>query len=307
MKGSYAFRPSTAWHDRNSPPITLRKASVQKAGVPRYFDVPRDSSYYQVTQARVGTESAKVAGDTGLMISVIRICCDHLVSQSGTPRVRQMFMRSLEINAGRGHRASGFSLIEMLIVVALVIVLASISFISFVPVMKRQRVTNAYNTTLSAMRQARDNAVSQRTSYSVTFSTTVQPNTITVSPTLTGGFQGSQNTVVYQLPTDVTFLAQSGLPATAPDGYGTGLAAVDFGYTAHATGGATTIYFCPDGSGQDDSTGNCAGNWDGGVVYIARSGDLLSTRAITLWGGTGRIRGWRIYSNGAGGYQWLRQ
>ena len=241
------------------------------------------------------------------MISVIRICWDDLVSQSGTPRVRQMFMRSLEINAGRGHRASGFSLIEMLIVVALVIVLASISFINFVPVMKRQRVTNAYNTTLSAMRQARDNAVSQRTSYSVTFSTTVQPNTITVSPTLTGGFQGSQNTVVYQLPTDVTFLAQSGLPATAPDGYGTGLAAVDFGYTAHATGGATTIYFCPDGSGQDDSTGNCAGNWDGGVVYIARSGDLLSTRAITLWGGTGRIRGWRIYSNGAGGYQWLRQ
>ena len=144
------------------------------------------------------------------MISVIRICWDDLVSQSGTPRVRQMFMRSLEINAGRGHRASGFSLIEMLIVVALVIVLASISFISFVPVMKRQRVTNAYNTTLSAMRQARDNAVSQRTSYSVTFSTTVQPNTITVSPTLTGGFQGSQNTVVYQLPTDVTFLAQSG-------------------------------------------------------------------------------------------------
>jgi len=241
------------------------------------------------------------------MISVIRICWDDLVSQSGTPRVRQMFMRSLEINAGRGHRASGFSLIEMMIVVALVIVLASISFISFVPVMKRQRVTNAYNTALSAMRQARDNAVSQRTSYSVTFSTTVQPNTITVSPTLTGGFQGSQNTVVYQLPTDVTFLAQSGLPATAPDGYGAGLAAVDFGYTAHATGGATTIYFCPDGSAQDDSTGNCAGNWDGGVVYIARSGDLLSTRAITLWGGTGRIRGWRIYSNGGGGYQWLRQ
>src|ERR1700687_3712974 len=115
-------------------------------------------------------------------------------------------MKSLETNAGqRRHRASGFSLIEMLTVVALVIVLASISFISFVPVMKQQRVVNAYNTTLSALRLARDNAVSQRTSYSVTFFTSVQPNKITVSPTLTGGFQGSQNTVVYQLPTDVTF------------------------------------------------------------------------------------------------------
>jgi len=225
-----------------------------------------------------------------------------------------MFMRSAETKSGRrhrGHRASGFSLIEMLTVVALVIVLASISFVSTVPLMKQQRVVNAYNTTLSAMRLARDNAVSQRTSYSVTFSTTVQPNTITVSPTLAGGFQGAQNTVVYQLPTDVSFDAESALASTpAPDGYGTGLLAIDFGYTANGTlGGQKTIYFCPDGSSQDaeGGAGACAGSWDGGVVYIARVGDLMSSRAVTLWGGTGRIRGWRIYTKSGGGYQWVRQ
>lgn len=221
-------------------------------------------------------------------------------------------MRRVDTEVGhRRHRESGFSLLEMLSVVALIIVLASISFISLVPVMKQQRVSNAYNTTLSALRQARDNAVSQRTSYSVTFSTTAQPNTITVSPTLAGGFQGVQNTVVYQLPTDVSFDAESALASTpAPDGYGSGLLAVDFGYTANgATGGAKTIYFCPDGSAQDaeGGAGACSGSWDGGVVYIARVGDLMSSRAITLWGGTGRIRGWRIYSDGAGGYQWVRQ
>src|ERR1700682_4517023 len=97
-------------------------------------------------------------------------------------------MKSLDTNAGhcgrrhREHRESGFSLIEMLTVVALIIVLASISFVSVVPLMKQQRVVNAYNTTLSALRLARDNAVSQRTSYSVTFATTTSPvtNTITV-------------------------------------------------------------------------------------------------------------------------------
>ncbi len=151
-------------------------------------------------------------------------------------------MKSLETNSGHRHwrhRASGFSLIEMVSVLAIIIVLASISFISLVPVMKQQRVANAYNTALSAMRQARDNAVSQRTSYSVTFATSASPvtNTITVAPMLTT-FQGAQSSVTYQLPTDVSFLAQSGLPATAPDGYGSGLAAIDFGYTAHATGGA---------------------------------------------------------------------
>src|ERR1700704_1801012 len=108
-----------------------------------------------------------------------------------------MVMKSLETNVGhrrRRHRASGFSLIEMMSVVAIIIILASISFISFVPVMKQQRVVNAYNTTLSAMRQARDNAVSQRTSYSVTFATTTSPvtNTITVAPMVTG-FQGAQS------------------------------------------------------------------------------------------------------------------
>ncbi len=230
-----------------------------------------------------------------------------------------MLMRSVETNPGhRRHRESGFSLIEMMSVVALVIVMSSITFISLVPVMNSQHVTNAYNTTLAAMRLARDSAVAQRTSYSVTFATAVSPSpyaTITVAPTV-AGFQGDQNTLIYQLPTDVSFLAQTGLPTAAaavPDGYGSGTVAIDFGWTINGvgTGGANTIYFCPDGSSQRSPTtnndGSCPGTWDGGVVYLARAGDLLSSRAITLWGGTGRIRGWRLYAKSGGGYQWLRQ
>lgn len=229
-------------------------------------------------------------------------------SQIGKLQVQQMLMRTPERNTGQ-HRdlESGFSLIEMLIVVALIIVMASISFISMVPVLKQGRLNNAYNTTLAALRQARDNAISQRTSYKVTFTTTTTPvvNTIKVEPTLTT-FQGAQTAVTYQLPTDIAFVALSGLPSTGPDNYGTGATAIDFGYTANNTsGGATIFYFCPDGSAQDASA--CAGSWDGGVVYIARAGDLMSSRAITLWGGTGRIHGWRLYGNGSGGYQWLRQ
>ena len=224
----------------------------------------------------------------------------------------KMGLRRLKINAGGSQRqASGFSLLEMMIVVALTITVSLFAVLSLVPVMNQQRVTNAYNTTMAAMRQARDNAVSQRTSYSVTFSSSITPNTIVVAPTL-AGFQGDQNTATYQLPPGVTFLAQSALSSTPPpDGYGTGMAAMDFGYPSPGTGsgGQTVVYFCPDGSAQNSSgAGTCAGmnNWSGGVVYIARSGDVLSSRAITLWGGTGRIHGWRLYNNG-GGYQWLRQ
>jgi len=163
---------------------------------------------------------------------------------------------------------------------------------------------------MAAMRQARDNAISQRTSYSVTFSNSVSPNTIVVAPTL-AGFQGDQSTATYQLPSDVTFQVQSGLSTTPPpDGYGVGTAPIDFGYASPGTGsgGQTTIYFCPDGSSQNTSgAGNCSGmnNWSGGVIYMARS-DMLSFRALTLWGGTGRIHGWRLYGLGTG-YQWVRQ
>jgi prepilin-type N-terminal cleavage/methylation domain-containing protein len=236
---------------------------------------------------------------------------DVLNLRNGKLQEKQMRTRSCESNTiRRRHRESGFSLIEMLSVVAIIIVLASITMISMVPVLKQQRVTNGYNTTLSALRLARDSAVSQRTSYSVTFSTTAVPNTITVSPTLTT-FQGAQNTIVYKLPFDVVFDVESAYASTPPpDGYGAGLVAVDFGYTANGgTGNSKTLYFCPDGSAQDaeGGAGNCAGSWDGGVVYIARAGEVTSSRAVTLWGGTGRIRGWRIYSNGGTNYQWLRQ
>ncbi len=209
------------------------------------------------------------------------------------------------------HRASGFSMLEIATVMAIVIIMASISIMSLQPSLRGQRVTNAYNTTLSALRQARDNAVSQRTSYSVTFLASGSTNTITVAPTLST-FQGAQSVVTYSLPTDVAFTIVSGTPTSGtPDGFGSGAKAIDFGYTATGSGvgGQTALYFCPDGSAQDAAggAGNCTGNWNSGVVYIARPGELSSARALTVWGATGRIRGWRLYGGTSGGYQWQRQ
>ena len=253
----------------------------------------------------------RVAGDTVLTNFCYRnVFLTILTASSLQPWVRQMLMKSLKTNAGqRKHRESGFSLLEMLTSVAIGMTLVAITFISMVPVMKQQRVTNAYNMTLAAMRQARDNAVAQQTSYKVTFATSATASTITVAPTAT--FQGDLPSAVYQLPTDISFSADTAIAATpTPDSYGTAANSIDFGYTANGvgTGGQASFYFCPDGSAQDaeGTAGKCTGSWDGGVVYIERKGEILSSRAVSLWGGTGRIHGWRLYPNG-GGYQWLRQ
>jgi type II secretory pathway pseudopilin PulG len=218
-------------------------------------------------------------------------------------------MKSLRSKASR--RTSGFSLLEMAMVLALIMIMATISFMSLQPMLRQQRVNNAYNTVLSAMRQARDNSVAQRTSYVVILDSTVTPHSVTVQPTFVGP-QGIQGPVTYTLPPDVGFNAVSGIPTAAnktPDGFGVGAKAIDFGYTGQGAGigGLNRIYFCPDGTAQDAAggVGQCTGNMNGGVVYIARPGELLSSRALTVWGSTGRIRGWRLYT--AGGAAWQRQ
>ncbi|MFZ3264531.1 MAG: hypothetical protein WA172_11065 [Terriglobales bacterium] len=230
----------------------------------------------------------------------------------------KMGLRRLKIKVGGSRcQASGFSLLEMVMVIAITIILSLFAVLGLVPVMNQQRVNNAYNTTMAAMRLARDNAVSQRTSYSVTFSNSVTPNTIVVTPTLVfangNGTNEDLPTATYQLPPGVTFLAQSALASTSPtpDNYGNGTAAIDFGYPAPGTGsgGQTVLYFCPDGSSQNSAgAGNCSGmnNWSGGVIYIAQSSNILSSRALTVWGGTGRIHGWRLYNSGSN-YTWVRQ
>ena len=181
--------------------------------------------------------------------------------------------------------------------------------------LKQQRVTNAYNTVLSALRQARDNAVAQRTSYVVTFDNTTTPHKV-VGRTHVRGIPGSSGRRrPMSCRTSVSFSSASGHShgKRAHSGrlwYRGGSDRFRIHRAGYRrAGGQKSIYFCPDGSAQDAAggAGQCAGNWNNGVVYIARPGDLMSSRAITVWGATGRIRGWRLYNNGAGGITWQRQ
>jgi Tfp pilus assembly protein FimT len=214
----------------------------------------------------------------------------------------------MALRSGSKHRrrnAEGFSLLEMAIVLAISLTVMVISVVSLVPTLQTEQVTNSYNLTLSAMRFARDNAISQRTAYQVTFTQTTTPIVTTITVTPTTAFTGDQTTTTYQYPVGV----QWGIPPTgtaAPDGFGTGANAVDFGYTmSSSAGGQTTLYFCPDGSAQTNSACSGQGYWDGGVVYLYRPGNNLSFRAVSLFGMTGRIHGWRLYPNGSN-YQWVR-
>jgi len=195
------------------------------------------------------------------------------------------------------RQTRGFSLIEMMAVISIVFIVSAFAMISLQPVLKFGRVTNAYNQSLMAIRQTRDLSVAQRQTYYVTFThNAVPPDTITITQGATGAVINT-----YQLPIDISFTALSGIPTaagTTPDGFGLGAAAIDF--DQGVSGGVkNVIYFYPDGSGQDVS-----GNVNNGVLYVARTGDLYSSHAITVWGATGRMRGWRLLQNSSGKAFW---
>ena len=65
--------------------------------------------------------------------------------------------------------------------------------------------------------------------------------------------------------------------------------------------GTNCLIFYPDGSAQDD-----LGNFNSGVIYLTRPTDMYSSRAVSIFGTTGRIRGWRLYKQG-GVNTWVQQ
>jgi len=197
-------------------------------------------------------------------------------------------------------KQSGFSLLELMIVIAIGLVMAGVSIMALMPLYKQNHVDSAYDTTLALIRSYRSQAITQSKRYIITFT---NPGTITVQywgvgvPVSPAPVQVAQ----YILPTDITFAVQAGFPAAAPDGFGTGITAIDFDQ-GMGLGSQDYIMFMPDGSSQDT-----LGNYNSGVLYLTQTGaNMYSSRAIDVFGTTGRVRGWRLY-NLSGTNTWVQQ
>jgi type II secretory pathway pseudopilin PulG len=206
----------------------------------------------------------------------------------------------------------GFSVLEMMIVVAIVIIMGSITFISLQPALRDAQVNAAYDMALSQLRMARQRSIEERKQYIVCFGNAAPlgaatplgaPNTRTIQL-----FRWDVGTAIaaavqistIQLPQNINFQTIAGFPVTGPDQFGVGTVAIDLDQGV-AGGNKQQVMFIPDGSARDT-----LGNLNNGVVYIARAGSLYSGKAITLFGSTGRIRGWRL-ANSGGAAKWMQQ
>jgi prepilin-type N-terminal cleavage/methylation domain-containing protein len=209
----------------------------------------------------------------------------------------------------------GFSLLEMALVIAIAGVMMAVTFLALEPALKDARVTEALNTVVQQLRIARAQAIDRREQYIVCFGTATpsgaatplgKPNaqSISIYQWASGTALSSATQVTeVQLPTDMQFQVVSGIPTganTVPDGFGTGSVALDFDQGV-ASGTKTQVMFMPDGSARD--TNNYLNS---GVLYLARSGQLYSSRAVTVYAGSGRVRAFRLVNQG-GSAKWIEQ
>lgn len=191
----------------------------------------------------------------------------------------------------KSERQRGFSLLEMVIIITIIMIVASISIMNIVPALRNARVETALNTTVMQMRRARQAAVDDRRIHIITFTA---PQTIRIERLEQDGVTLTQ-LVQLTLPSDIRYQTEPGIPTDptlTPDQFGVGAVPIDFN-------NANQVFFQPDGSALDG-----LGRTSNGVIYMSRTGELGSARAVTLFGSTGRIKGWRLADLGAGAWGW---
>jgi len=202
---------------------------------------------------------------------------------------------------------AGFSLLEMVIVIGILLAATAATFVNIIPSIRSSRSNAGMEMVLGELRRAHERAVDERRIYRVTFTA---PNTIQVDvgkvavigTTVTDSaplFAAAQPPLT--LPGTTQFVVVPGIPTNpllTPDGMGTGANAIDF--DLGNGGGGTQIYFQPDGRALDG-----ANRLNSGVVYLANPTDLSSSRAVSLYGSTGRSKSWTL-ATVPGGVGWVQ-
>ncbi len=172
-------------------------------------------------------------------------------------------------------RRAGFTMIELLVVVGLVGVLGAMAVMITPRALKASKADSGMVQVGSALRTAREQAISQRRNVRVAFNT---PNQIVISRVeVPSGALTAITTVWFE--NGVSFLQFAGVPDT-PDAFGNG--------SATSFGAATSISFTSEGQLIDQH-----GDPINGTIFLGRANDTLSARAVTIFGPTALIRQWR--------------
>lgn len=205
--------------------------------------------------------------------------------------------RTKSIEASRtANRERGFSIVELVIAVAVIMILAGMAVYQFKPTLQAADSDAAMRELMTQIRQAREYAIANRRYIQVTFPVSGggKPEIqFTQKNSLTTGAGGDVVTPAVTLQSPLVYTLVAGMPDT-PDGFGKA-AAIEF--EGVVNGPPAGMYFQSDGELVDGGTFLPIN----GTVFLGVVGLGSSARAVTVLGSTGRVRGWK--STGGGWYQ----
>jgi prepilin-type N-terminal cleavage/methylation domain-containing protein len=201
-----------------------------------------------------------------------------------------------------GNRQRGFSMIELSVVVMLILVISAMAIIAYLPSLQDARLDTSMRQVIDQLRQAREYAITNRRYVQITFPIVATAGGTQYQVVLTqrndlttgaGGVNPVLSTVPIQYPAQYLLITGT----DTPDGFckGTPVAPVVFGTVANGPVGG--MMFQSDGELVSGATFQPLD----GTVFMAQPGKLTSARAVTVLGGTGRIRGWKSV-----GTSWVR-
>ena len=193
-------------------------------------------------------------------------------------------MTQSHIKRGSKKSQSGFSLVEALIVVAIIFILSAVALISTQQLLTNYKADAAASVVTTQLRAARQLAISRRHNVQITFTTTVAAPDFAPSISyqqITSGLAGETvpAAVTVPLPPYSTFTLQTGQGDT-PMGFGN----VSPVYIGGVSNGPPNMYFSTNGSFV---AANAPIN---GTFFVGTVNKPSSARAVTILGSTGRIR-----------------
>ena len=170
---------------------------------------------------------------------------------------------------------AGFTLIEMMIVIAVSIILAAMAVPVTKGVLSGAKADSSLGATVDVLTQARDQAVAQRRNFELAFVGTSHLQVWRIE------VPSGTRTQIMDVPLEnkQQFQKFTGLPDT-PDAFGNA-SSIQFS-------GTGPWMFTSDGSLIDSN-----GDVSNGTVFLGVPNDVMTARAVTVFGATGLMRTWR--------------
>ncbi len=193
------------------------------------------------------------------------------------------------------NRERGFTMIELGVVIIIILTILAMAIFALQPSMLDAKYDNAMREVIDQLRQGREYAIANRRYVQVTFPVVViggqptqyqvvltQKNVLPYGP-VGAGADAVLSTVPIQVPAQ--YFLFPGAPDT-PDAFGNA-GAIEF--EGLAGGPILGMMFQSDGELVDGGTFQPIN----GTVFMGFPNQPTATRAVTVLGATGRIRGWK--------------